>query len=81
MYFTTGRARDPGWLVSSELPSAADSTAAAQPARDIKADEARALRHRLEAFHGRKDPRRWTFAWPHLASADRFIRYAARIAG
>ena len=42
--------------------------------------DARKLRHQLEAFHGRKDPAAVQFAWPHLNSDDRWIRYAARIA-
>src|SRR5690606_24007569 len=33
-----------------------------------------------EAFHGRKDPRAIAAAWPHLAHADRFVRWAARTA-
>lgn len=41
---------------------------------------ARATRRSLEAFHGKKNPAALTAAWPHLASRDRFIRYAARIA-
>lgn len=40
----------------------------------------RALRRELESLHGRSDPRAIDFAWPHLRSEDRFIRYAARIA-
>ncbi|HLJ94750.1 MAG TPA: heme-binding protein [Gemmataceae bacterium] len=39
-----------------------------------------ALRHRLEAFHGRPDPNAVEFAWPYLNHADRFIRFAARVA-
>jgi putative heme-binding domain-containing protein len=42
--------------------------------------KARQLRHQLEAFHGKRDPAAIDFAWPHLDSADRSIRYAARIA-
>src|SRR5262249_38138404 len=38
------------------------------------------LRRQLEAFHGKTDPAALDFAWPHLDSPDRFIRYAARIA-
>ena len=45
-----------------------------------QAAKARELRHRLESFHGKKDPQAVAVAWPHLASEDRFIRYAARIA-
>ena len=41
---------------------------------------ARDLRHQLETFHGKSDPRAVDVAWPHLSSSDRFIRYAARIA-
>ncbi len=42
--------------------------------------EARTLRHQLEAFHGRRDPKAVDAAWPHLGSPDRFIRWAARVA-
>ena len=42
--------------------------------------DARALRHKLEAFHGHTDPRAVETAWPQLASPDRFIRFAARVA-
>jgi hypothetical protein len=44
------------------------------------ADPARTLRRELEAFHGRRDPRAVSVAWPHLGHADRFIRWAARTA-
>lgn len=47
---------------------------------DPAADQARALRRSLEAFHGRKDPKAVDAAWPHLGHRDRFIRYAARVA-
>ena len=40
----------------------------------------RALRHALEAYHGKADPKAIDFLWPHLDSGDRTIRYAARIA-
>jgi putative heme-binding domain-containing protein len=39
---------------------------------------ARALRHRLEALHGKADPQAVSTAWPHLSHDDRYIRYAAR---
>ncbi len=45
-----------------------------------EAAAARKLRHEIEAFHGKRDPQAVEFAWPHLSSADRWIRYAARIA-
>jgi putative heme-binding domain-containing protein len=40
----------------------------------------RRLRHDLEYFHGKRDPRIVDVVWPCLASEDRWIRYAARIA-
>ena len=43
------------------------------------AAKARAARHALEAFFGKHDPRAVDFAWSYLGSADRFLRYAARI--
>ncbi|TDU64271.1 putative heme-binding domain-containing protein [Prosthecobacter fusiformis] len=45
-----------------------------------KVSAERALRHQLEAFHGKQDPKAITTAWPHLNSQDRFIRSAARVA-
>ena len=41
---------------------------------------ARAIRHRLEDLHGRKEPRVILTAWPFLGDKDRFIRFAARVA-
>ena len=48
----------------------------------LRANSARArkLRHKLEAFHGRQDPKAVQEAWPHLSHRDRFIRFAARTA-
>jgi putative heme-binding domain-containing protein len=40
----------------------------------------RALRRKLENFHGRQDAAAVKEAWPHLKHADRYIRFAARIA-
>ena len=42
--------------------------------------ESRELRRKLEAFNVEPDPAAVEFAWPHLNSSDRFIRYAARMA-
>ncbi len=53
-----------------------DAPASPQPA-DVAA---RDQRHQLEAFHGIKDAAAVETAWPFLASQDRFLRYAARIA-
>ena len=37
-------------------------------------------RRQLEAFHGTKNPDAVDFSWPYLKNADRYIRYAARVA-
>ncbi|HEX3998990.1 MAG TPA: c-type cytochrome [Pirellulales bacterium] len=47
---------------------------------DEAGSDARNLRHKLEAFNVKADPAAVDFAWPHLNSPDRFIRYAARLA-
>lgn len=57
-----------------------DSTAPAGPVEDKAAAAARKLRHELEAFHGKQDPKAVEAAWPHLNSPDRALRFAARIA-
>ncbi|HET6249731.1 MAG TPA: c-type cytochrome [Tepidisphaeraceae bacterium] len=78
MYFTVG-----GRSTSAKLfrvtYTGSESTAPAD-LHDADGAKDRELRHELEAFHGRVDPKAVETAWPNLASPDRFIRYAARIA-
>ncbi len=59
-----------------------DESTARVDARDSRGAELRALRRQLEAHHQKaSDPARAVdFVWPHLKHADRFIRYAARVA-
>ncbi len=38
------------------------------------------LRRNLESLHGVEDPKALREAWPHLDHADRFVRWAARVA-
>jgi putative heme-binding domain-containing protein len=47
---------------------------------DDRGAEFRAIRRRLEAFHGGHDPRAVAVAWPYLNHVDRYIRSAARVA-
>lgn len=54
-----------------------ESTAPAEPA---PLPEAARKRRSLEAFHAVQHPRAIETAWPHLASEDRFLRHAARVA-
>ncbi|HTI72550.1 MAG TPA: family 16 glycoside hydrolase [Candidatus Limnocylindria bacterium] len=55
-----------------------ESTAPNPP--DTRLQAQRDLRHKLEAFHGRKDPAAIETVWPYLSDQDRSLRYAARIA-
>ncbi len=57
-----------------------ESTAPVVEKRPDAGAEFRALRHKLEAFHGKQDPAAVETAWPQLKHPDRFIRYAARVA-
>jgi putative heme-binding domain-containing protein len=78
MYFTVGGRGTQANLYRVTYEGT-DSTAAVDP-HDADGREARALRHQLEAFDGKVDPKAIDFSWPQLASPDRMIRYAARIA-
>ena len=78
MYFTIGgRGTASGFYRVSYTGS--ESTAPAL-APNQEGSEARALRRKIEAFHGQPNPKALDFIWPHLNSPDRSIRYAARIA-
>src|SRR4030095_4871338 len=81
-FLTGGRAPQAGlYRVSYQQPLGLDLGEVADAAAGKKsADEARALRRKLEAFHSRKNSQAVGEAWPHLDSGDRYIRYAARLA-
>jgi hypothetical protein len=55
-----------------------EPTDASKP--DTKFASLRDQRHKLEAFHGKKDAAAVATAWPFLADSDRATRYAARVA-
>lgn len=57
-----------------------ESTAPVGALENAQATEARHLRHQLEAFHGAPNAEAIEFAWPHLNSPDRALRFAARVA-
>jgi putative heme-binding domain-containing protein len=83
MYFITGgRKTQSGLYRVSYTGSPIEEPA--KTAEELEAEkaaaEARALRHRLEAFHGHPQPGAVEKIWPHLASSDPWIRHAARIA-
>ncbi|MFN0019672.1 MAG: c-type cytochrome [Pirellulaceae bacterium] len=79
MYFAIGGRRTQSGFYRVTY-TGSESTAPAEPIKDEIAAKARALRHSLEAYHMKEDPKAVEVAWPYLNSNDRAIRYAARIA-
>jgi putative heme-binding domain-containing protein len=77
LYFAIGGRRTKSGLY--RVTYAGTEPTAPAPA-DSRGAEARATRRQLEAFHGRRDPGAVAAAWPYLGHADRFIRFAARVA-
>jgi putative heme-binding domain-containing protein len=49
-------------------------------ASELYADEQRAIRRKLDSFHGKRDPKATDAALPYFDSSDPMIRLAARIA-
>lgn len=78
MYFTIGGRNTQGALY--RVTYTGDESTAPADLKNKDGADARALRHKLEAFHGKKDPKAIETAWPLLGSDDRFLRFAARIA-
>ncbi|MFM7070452.1 MAG: c-type cytochrome [Planctomycetota bacterium] len=79
LYFAIGGRRTKSGLYRVTYVGG-EATAPSQTPDNPAATEARALRRKLESFHGRVDTAAVDAAWPHLKSADRFIRFAARTA-
>jgi putative heme-binding domain-containing protein len=77
MYFAIGGRRTTSGLYRV-VYNGPEPTAA--PTEPNTPNEARALRHKLEAFHGHADPGAVATAWPYLGHPDRFVRWAARVA-
>jgi putative heme-binding domain-containing protein len=81
MYFTIGgRGTQAGLFRVTYTGSEAAVPLAANELRNQKGADARDLRRKLESFNVKEDPAAVEFAWPHLNSPDRYIRYAARLA-
>ncbi len=76
LYFTTG-----GRGTQSELMRVVyTGKASTAPAAPAELPQAAKTRRQLEAFHGVVAAAAVEAAWPHLASDDRFLRHAARVA-
>jgi putative heme-binding domain-containing protein len=82
MYFITGgRGTQSGlYRVTYQGSPNNEKPSAGELAAEKAGAEARHIRHKLESYYGHADPRAISAAWPYLASNDRFLRYAARIA-
>ncbi len=80
MYFTTGGRRTESALYRVTYVGDESTAPVKFTKDDTKESKLRAIRHRLESFHGKTDPRAVHIAWPYLSHDDRFIRYAARTA-
>jgi putative heme-binding domain-containing protein len=79
MYFLVGGRKTQSGLYRIKYVGD-ESTAPAEAVAAPDAVAARAARHKLESFHGHADPQAIAAAWPMLGDADRFIRWAARVA-
>lgn len=79
MYFTIGGRSAQSGLYRVTYTGPEPATPAARTG-DAAAERARELRRKLESFHSGTAPEAVAFAWPHVNSADRAIRYAARVA-
>ena len=80
MYFTIGGRRTQGGLYRVTYAGKDSTRLAKTSGADRKSNQVRALRQKIEVYHGRRDVRAINTIWPHLDSTDRSIRYAARIA-
>jgi putative heme-binding domain-containing protein len=78
MYFITGGRGTQSGLYRVRYTG--NDVVTGPPVADKTEADARSIRHRLEAFHGKRDPAGMEFALKHLGNPDRWIRYAARIA-
>ncbi|MDZ4685224.1 MAG: c-type cytochrome [Planctomycetaceae bacterium] len=76
MYFAIGGRKTTSGLYRVTY-AGDEATSPSQPAVDPQTAAARAVRHKLEAFHGVVDPTAVETTWPYLGHNDRFLRNAA----
>jgi len=80
LYFLTGGRKLESHLYRVYYKDNTMSNTALASSGSATANEARKIRHDLEQYHYATNPKAVDFAWPYLKHADRFIRYAARVA-
>ncbi len=79
LYFTTGGRNTQGALYRVHYTGKEPTDAATLVNTEGAAE--RKLRRELETYHhGKADPDAVAKAWPHLASKDRYLQFAARLA-
>ncbi|MCB1230077.1 MAG: DUF1080 domain-containing protein [Verrucomicrobiae bacterium] len=78
MYFAIGGRRVQSGLY--RVTYAGDEDTSPIPAASSEPSSLVQLRHDLEKFHGKADPKAIEAAWPHLDHDDRFVAWAARVA-
>ncbi|MBI1902647.1 MAG: c-type cytochrome [Planctomycetes bacterium] len=79
MYFTIGGRGTQSGLYRITY-TGNEPTEPVGPVENKAAAQARAVRQKIESFHGKHDPAAIETAWPYLNSSDRNLRYAARVA-
>lgn len=77
LYFLTGGRRLDSHLYRVYY---GDNTENTGTLAEVKLNEEQQIRRKLEEYHGKPNAGAIDFAWPYLKHADRFIRFAARIA-
>ena len=77
LYFLTGGRRLDSHLYRVYY---GDNTENTGELAEVKLNEEQTIRRKLEEYHGKPNAGAIDFAWPYLKHADRFIRFAARIA-
>ncbi|MGK2864177.1 MAG: c-type cytochrome, partial [Chitinophagaceae bacterium] len=77
LYFLTG-----GRRITSDLYRVyyKDNKEPAEKLEEVNLNEEQKIRRKLEEYHGQVNSGAVEYAWPYLKHADRFIRFAARIA-
>ncbi|WP_273567835.1 c-type cytochrome [Maribacter halichondriae] len=78
LYFATGGRRIDSHLF--RLRYTGNDSETAENSSDTDAEKLRVLRHNIEKYHSEVAPEAITLAWENLDHADRFIRYASRVA-
>ena len=80
LYFLTGGRKLESHLYRVYHGDNKASNASLNSTGSDNAIEARKIRHDLEQYHRKANPKAVEFAWPYLKHNDRYIRNAARVA-